>query len=186
MSPHARSIRFLGLIALLLGALTLPTLAHEGREAGEYNLVFGWRVEPAYAGMANGPEVILEKAGDADADVAEADMHAEGAMFDGMEVELSFEVTFGDQTMTAPFRQAWMQPGHFIADLVPTLPGDYTFRVFGTIGEVEVDQTFSSADGQFSSVEPSADIMFPSVGGMEARIADLEARLAALEAQMGE
>ncbi|MDX1991029.1 MAG: hypothetical protein SF029_01485 [bacterium] len=92
-------------------------------------------------------------------------------------------MTFGDQTVTIPLRQSFSSPTHFIAELIPSLPGDYVFRIFGTIGEVEVNETFDSADGEFSSVEPATDIMFPAVDGMdESRIADLEARIAELEA----
>jgi hypothetical protein len=41
------------------------------------------------------------------------------------------------------------------------MPGDYTFRIFGTIEGTEIDETFSAADGQFSSINPIEDIQFP-------------------------
>ncbi|MDX1991028.1 MAG: hypothetical protein SF029_01480 [bacterium] len=51
-------------VALALLALVMPLAAHEGREVGDYSLTFGWRSEPAYAGMMNGPEVFIEPAHD--------------------------------------------------------------------------------------------------------------------------
>lgn len=176
------------LILMLLGVM-LPAAAHEGREVGEYVLSFGWRNEPAYAGMMNGPEVIIETHGEGDHGHSKRPaQNGEGEDHHPLEdvaIELQVEVTFGDQTMTLPLRPAYNTYGHYIADLIPTLPGDYIFRVTGTIGEVAVDETFDSADGEFSSVEPAADILFPAVGG-EDRIAALEARIAELEALIEE
>lgn len=187
---NSRFLRFVLLLVLMLAALVIPTSAHEGREVGEYVLTFGWRVEPAFAGVMNGPELFIEAHDheaheDEHAEEAE-DGHSDVATFEGVEVSLQYTVSFGDQTLTAPLRQAWMEPGHFIADLIPTLPGDYTFRIFGTIGDTEVDETFSASDGQFSSVEPLTDVTFPSSEGMEAKIAALEDRIAALEAKIAE
>ncbi|MDX2137761.1 MAG: hypothetical protein SF123_06670 [Chloroflexota bacterium] len=106
--------------------------------------------------------------------------------FADVEVSLQTEVTFGSETITLPLEAAWGETGHYLADLIPTLPGDYTFRVFGSIGDVAVDETFTSADGEFSSVEPATDVMFPAAGIIDAealltRIEALEARIAELE-----
>lgn len=169
--------RLVLLFSLLLSALfALPAAAHEGREVGDYELVFGWRNEPALAGLFNGPEILIRPhgGGDLPADLA---------------IDLQAEVTFGPETTTIRFRPAFGEPNRYIAELIPTLPGDYSFRVFGTIGDLEVDEVFNSADGEFSSVEPLEDILFPREAGdtaaiiarLEARIAELEARIAALE-----
>lgn len=186
----------LSLVLALIVTAFAPALAHEGREVGAYTLVFGWRNEPAYAGMMNGPEIFISMGHSHDHDDHSsahtiAFVHGDGhgdepkSMAD-VPVDLRAEVTFGAQTTTVTFRRAWGTDDHYIAELIPTLPGDYTFRVFGTIGEVEVDEIFSSADGQFSTVEPATDIMFPALPGADARIADLEARIAALEALIAE
>jgi hypothetical protein len=169
-------IRTILILIPTLLIVIIPVAAHEGREVGEYVLSFGWREEPAYAGMMNGPEVFisLHDAGEGE------------AFSQDVEVQLQTEVTFGDQSLTIPLRPAFETSGHYIADLVPTLPGDYTFRVFGTIGDTEVDETFSSADGEFSTVEPAGDILFPAVDNVDTRIAALEEKIAALEAKLEE
>jgi hypothetical protein len=163
------------LLCLLLGfVLVVPVAAHEGREVGEYLITFGWRSEPAYAGLLNGPEVHISQHDSPDEPLP-ADI----------EVELQAEVTFGDQSITLTLEPERNEPGHYSADLIPALPGDYSFRVFGTIGELEVDEVFTSADGEFSSVEPLTDIVFPVIED-EDRISALEARIAELEALIGE
>lgn len=191
-------IRVAVLVSLLLLVIAMPAAAHEGREVGEYLMSFGWRVEPAYAGQMNGPEIFIElhahDEGEAHAEGTEEAHSHEGEdhaheELTVLEVSLQAEVTFGPETTTITFRPAYGEEGHYVAELIPTLPGDYSFRIFGTIGETAVDEVFNSADGEFSSVEPVGDIMFPAVvpaGDVETRIADLEARIAALEAQLAE
>ncbi len=174
------SVMFISLFSLF----GLIVSAHEGREVGEYELHFGWRVEPAYAGMMNGPEVFIAPHGDHEE--GDSDEHEES--FDSsIEVNLQAEVSFGDQTTTVTFRPAWGETGHYIAELMPMLPGDYSFHLTGTIGDTAVDEFFTSADGQFSSIEPPTDVMFPALPIVDnARIEALEARIADLEAQLAE
>jgi hypothetical protein len=95
---------------------------------------------------------------------------------------------FGDQTKTLLLQAAEDDPGHYIADLIPTRPGDYSFHVTGTIGDTSVDEVFSSADGEFSSVEPGSDILFPdtelSLPELQTQIQDLQAQVDALRDQI--
>lgn len=170
-----RSVLLFMLFIFVFSAFSI-VFAHEGREAGEYEIHFGWRNEPAYSGLFNGPEIFVSLHDAAEGEAFSADI----------EVALQAEVTFGSETTSVTFEPAWGETGHYIADLIPTLPGDYVFRVFGTIGETEVNETFDSADGGFSTVEPSSDIMFPSTGSADIaallnRIEELEARVVELE-----
>jgi hypothetical protein len=196
------SLRFITLLLLVLVLMVAPTLAHEHRHVGDFEITFGWRVEPAFAGMMNGPEIYLALASEGhdetssghgeeegDHEEGEEHEHADEAMIDfaTLEVNLQAEVTFGDQSTTVIFRPAWGETGHYIAELLPTLPGDYTFHVTGTIGDLEVDEIFSSADGNFSTIEPPTDVMFPAIPVVDnARIEALEARIAELEAKLAE
>ncbi|MCL4876689.1 MAG: hypothetical protein KJ064_08530 [Anaerolineae bacterium] len=159
----------LGLTVLLvLGASNV--LAHEHRHVGGYEVSFGWRVEPAYAGIYNGPEVFVED--------------EDGNPVEGLEEILKLEVSFGSVSKALSLYAVWQSPGHYTADLLPTLPGDYSFRLFGMIHDVEVDEVFTSADGQYSSVEPLEDIAFPNEMSLQARIEALEAQIADLMAQI--
>lgn len=175
--------RLFFVIILLLALFAGTLLAHEGREVGDYSLSFGWRSEPAYVGFPNGPEIFITMGGHGhDSEEAEESDHHEDE-FAELEVSLQAEVTFGPATRILDLRPAYGETGHYIADMIPTRAGDYTFRIFGTIGDVEVNETFSSADGQFSSVEPVQAIQFPEP---DLSIAELLARIEALEAQIAE
>ena len=155
--------------ALALLSLAVPALAHEPRDVGGYQIEFGWRNEPAYAGQFNGPEIYVALApeehehADATESAEHEDEHSHetAPMTAATPIDLKVEVSFGDQTMNVPMRPAWGEVGHLVGDLIPTRPGDYAFHVTGTIGDTPVDETFTSADGQFGTVEPVEDIMFP-------------------------
>src|SRR5688500_5084624 len=137
----------LSILAVLFVLFVGVVMAHEGREVGEYELHFGWRSEPALTGFPNGPEAFMHVHSH---DTAEG---AEEAPFPAeIEVSLQAEVTCGSESETLELRPAFGETGHYIADLVPSMPGDYSFRVFGTIGETAIDEVFTSADGQFSTV----------------------------------
>jgi hypothetical protein len=180
-----KKLSLLTLIVLIL-ASAMPTLAHEDRTMEDFSFAVGWRVEPAFSGQMNGPDVYI----------AIANPPAEGARsaLEALDVDLQIEVSFGPESITLPlepnlpFYSESEGGGHinFVADLVPTLPGDYTFRVTGTIEGLAVDETFTSADGMFSTVEPLSDIQFPRAGAIDLaalleRIETLEARLAEIE-----
>ncbi len=163
------------IVFVLLVTAVFPALAHEHRTTDDgLELTFGWWSEPAISGEPNGPEIQVNLvAADGMEDMAmEATEEAEGEHAEGVEeahaestpvedAELQVEVTFGDQSRTVALRPAWGQPGRYVADVMPMLPGDYRFRVFGTAGGFDIDETFDSADGGFSSVEPASDIQFP-------------------------
>jgi hypothetical protein len=193
--------RLLVVFALLIVTMSLsiaPVAAHEGRVVGDYEIAFGWYVEPAYAGQLNGPDlyITLHDDGDHERRAAGAmSLHGEETReaLEALVVDLQVEVTFGSESITLtlepdfPTYVEFDDIGYlrYTATLIPTLPGDYSFRIFGTIDETEVDELFDSADGEFSTIEPSQDIHFPSSQSLEARIAALEARLAELEAAGG-
>ena len=165
-----------GIIMALIISLSFTWVkAHEGREVGDYTIEIGWRVEPAYTGLMNGPEITISLHGGED-DHAETDAESEDGHNStdaddhdddtsnrvvGLEDTLQVELIFGPASKMLNLRAVPDEPGHYSADLIPTRPGDYTFRVFGTIEGFEIDESFSASDGQFSSVEPIEDIQFP-------------------------
>ncbi|MCC6167026.1 MAG: hypothetical protein IT329_07335 [Caldilineaceae bacterium] len=160
---------------------TEQAAAHERRGVGEYNLVFGWRVEPAYAGVYNGPEVRI------------MDIETEEPVV-GAEKTLKLEVTFGGKSKQLALRPAWNDPGHYLAYLTPTRPGDYSFELTGTISGTNaitptvINEVFTSADGEFGTVEPSTDVLFPDtaydVASLQQQLDQLRTELEALKEEM--
>jgi len=83
----------------------------------------------------------------------------------GLESALQVEVTHVPSNISKvmPLRDVYNDPGHYVADFVPTAPGVYQFRFFGTIEGAEVNETFVSegGGGGFGDVESVSNIQFP-------------------------
>lgn len=149
-------LQFLALTALALGLFTIAAIpqmgsAHEERTIGDvYDVVVGFTEEPAIADEMNG--VLLE--------VSNAGVPVEG-IADTLQVQL----IWGDQTKDLALTPIFDQPGGYKAPFIPTVEGDYTFRFFGEIEGVAIDETFISSPGGFDSVQPRSTYEFPAKEG---------------------
>ncbi len=138
--------------------------AHEVREVDGYEMVVGFLDEPAFAGDKNGLDLrVTELAAAAATPAAGADADEEetGAPVEGLDETLEAEVIFGDQTMALPLDAAYNDPGAYESFFFPTTPGDYTFRIYGTIDGTEVDESFTSSPEGFGAVQDPAPLQFP-------------------------
>jgi hypothetical protein len=68
---------------------------------------------------------------------------------EGLEASLQAEVTHipTGVSKTLTLRTIFNDPGQYTADLIPTAPGVYQFRMFGAIEDLAVDETFVSRGG---------------------------------------
>ena len=125
-------------IVALITIVSLGTTAygHARREVGPYRFVVGFLVEPAYEGLKNG----------VDLRVLQADTEAP---LERLQDTLQVEVTYVPSTVgkVLKLRPIYRTPGHYTADLIPTAPGHYRFRFFGSIQDTAVQETFDSKSG---------------------------------------
>ena len=145
-----RRVLAAGALALLAVSLVVPraALAHERRTVGGYDLVIGFFVEPALEGEKNGLDLRITKS---------------GANVEDAQKTLKFDITHvqNKATKTFPIRGVFGAPGRYTADFIPTLSGQYRFRVYGNIQGTAIDATFESGPGTFSNVEPVGELQFP-------------------------
>jgi hypothetical protein len=152
--------------ALMLGA-PLRADAHEVRQIadGTYQIVVGFMDEPVYAGDKSGLEFFVTDlttpATPAAASSGDEDEESAGAPVNGLEKTLKAEVIFEDQTMELPLSARWNTPGAYESIFYPMKPGDYTFRIYGTINGTDIDESFTSGPDTFSPVEDPAPLQFP-------------------------
>lgn len=150
----------IGIAVVATAAATLATLpfassagAHEGRSAGDLEMVVGFGTEPAYAGYPNSVQLVLS--------------HNDGGpVTDLRSGDLGVEVTFGDATKDVdlePFFEVgeFGEPGDYRAWFVPTRPGAYTFTFSGKVDGQRIDESFTSAPDTFSEVASPAAEEFP-------------------------
>lgn len=141
-------------LAMALGVLLVaaPAEAHESREVGPYTFVVGFGIEPAFSGQPNGAEVTI------------TETETEEPVVDGVELEV--EVVFGEASTTLEVGPNFVvgvfgEPGNYGADFFPSRPGEYSFRFFGTVEDLDVDETFTSGPETFSDANDPAEFAFP-------------------------
>lgn len=159
-------------LALLAAALlslfvASPASAHGHITVGDYELVIGFRTEPAIQGEPNGLDLRVTNT-------------KTGEPVTGLEDSLRAEISFGSQTQPLELKARFGQDGAYTADLLPTAAGDYTFRIFGEIEGTAVDEAMTSSPDTFSSVATKAAISFPVA---EPTAAELQAEIAAARQQ---
>ena len=188
------------LIAILIMALAAmawmavgAASAHDDEELGGNKIVVGFLHEPAYEGERNAVSIRVTKgAGDdseesADMETSAGHHDTEPAGVEGLQNTLLVEVTHvpSNVSKTMNLRPVSNDPGHYVADLIPTSPGHYRFRFFGTIGGEQYDVTFDSmaGGGNFDDVQPATAIHFPDAV-VSAR--ELESAMRGLQTSVGE
>ncbi len=151
-----------GALLLAAGALLVGNglaTAHETREVGDYTFVVGFLNEPAVQDEVNAVSVRITQPAPADATPAEGEEDAAATPVEGL--QLTVEVILGDQKVELPMAPKWGEPGHYVAYLIPTQPGDYSFHITGEIDGTAIDETFTAGPETFSSVSPREELEFP-------------------------
>ena len=78
-----------------------------------------------------------------------------------LQVEISHIPTAVSRVL--PLTELVDDPGHYVAEFVPTAPGDYRVRFFGSIEGNAIDETFDSGPDTYDTVIASDAIQFPVV-----------------------
>jgi hypothetical protein len=162
------------LVVAIASLTAAPALAHEDRTIGRWHVAVGWAVEPALAGYPNAVQLFLNDANDKGVpDLGDT---------------LKVDVTSGGQTKSLTFGPAFEEGefgtvGDYRADLIPTRPGTYVFRLNGTIKGDKINSTFTCSDKTFDCVEEPQELEFPvpdpGNAALNDRITRESARLAA-------
>jgi hypothetical protein len=164
MKRFAGVIALSALIALGLGVVAPSAVdAHEQREIadGQYHVVVGFLNEPAIQGELNAISVRISVNDPAATPAAEGE-EVERAPVEGLESSLTFEIIYEDQTAELPVETVFRDPGHYVAYVIPTEPGVYSFRISGEIEGVAIEETFTAGPETFSEVAPRAELEFPA------------------------
>ena len=147
-----RVFALVAVLSILLLVAASPALAHEARKVGRWNFDVGWETEPTYAGFPNAVHLGLNDAND--------------KPFLGLADTLKVDVSAGGKTSTYAFEPAFEgdegQPGVYLAGLIPTRPGSYAFRIYGTIKGDKIDQPFTCGEQTFDCVKDPSEVQFPA------------------------
>lgn len=141
-------------LALLLAALFVPfttsiALAHGHVMVGDYELVIGFRNEPAYQGEPNGLDLTVTNT-------------KTGEKVNGLADTLKVEIIFGSSKRELEIRPQFGEDGAYTADVLPTVAGDYTWHIWGDIQGTPVDVSMTSGPDTFGAVEAKSVVAFPA------------------------
>ena len=181
MSHRVRTAALaLGIGILASAGLAAPALAHTGHEVGDYVLEIGWLNEPAFVGQPNAVQVTVTHHGDGAPvlDLAADDLTVVVSTGGVDSASLVFEPVFDAVEKTGSL-------GEYDASIVPTAPGDYTFRITGSIHGTAVDLTVASGEETFNPVVASTDLEFPAkmptLTEVGTRLDRIDSRIAAIQ-----
>lgn len=166
--------------------------AHQDVLDGKYEIVLGWRTEPAYAGVTNGLDLRVNKYVDGgdhhDGDHAHDDGHGhverEKTPVSGLvgNLTVTYEIA-GESFSPLEFRARHGVPGGYTGEITPTREGEYTVHIVGDIEGQPIDVRMKPE--AIRSYQPT---MFPeddlTPEQTAAKIADLEAEVASLKAEL--
>jgi hypothetical protein len=136
---------------VVFASLPLAVVAHERRALGgdggpgdeRYIIDIGFRDEPVTVDQPNALLVWVTEVSEVSEPVA------------GLEASLNVEVEHGGQTVPLALVPQ-SDPGFYEAPFRPIQAGDYGIRLFGTIEQLAVDETFSPDVIASSWLEPPA------------------------------
>lgn len=143
-------------LAILFGVGALAPLsasAHEHREIADdtYAVEVGFLEEPAIVGEKNGLYLNVVKSPESVKDTEGHD--GSGEPVEDLADTLDAEVIYGDQTRELILVAVLDKPGVYTAMFFPMAEGDYTFRIFGRIEGMPIDEFFTSSPEGFDAVE---------------------------------
>lgn len=172
MNRPAR-VGILAVALALAGSLVLvgqPVAAHEHVTVGPYELIVGWRDEPAVAGSVNGLDLGIFD-------------NATRAPFVGAESTLSATLKSGPASVPKALEPQFGRDGWYTFDMIPTRAGAYSVRLLGTLNTTTVDVTVTLDD-----VIPASDLAFPTpdptTPQLQSQIQDAQATISALQGQL--
>lgn len=122
--------------------------AHGHTSVGDYSLVIGFHNEPAYQGEPNGLDLFVTNS-------------KTNENVTGLSSTLKVEIIYGQSRKELELEPQWGREGAYIAYVLPTEAGNYTWHIFGSIKDTPVDVSMTSGPKTFGAVQPKSAVTFP-------------------------
>jgi hypothetical protein len=153
--------------------------AHTVQQVGRYTVTIGWLHEPTYVGEQNAVQFLVHDASGPVDGISTDDVKLVVSTGSAQSDPLDFAPTFDEDTGLG-------MPGEYLAPIIPTAPGAYTFHLSGKVRAQAVDLTVTSSDSTFDSVISPSGIQFPiplpAMGDVVTRLDRVDMRIATAQA----
>jgi hypothetical protein len=167
------------LVSLLALTGTGSVAAHTVQKIGPYMVTIGWLHEPTYVGEQNAVQFLVHDASGPVDGLSTDNLSLVVSTGSTQSDPLDFATTFDPDTGLG-------MPGEYLAPIIPTAPGAYTFHLKGKIRNQAVDLTVTSSDSTFDSVISPSGIQFPlplpALGDVVTRLDRVDTRIATAQA----
>ena len=149
--------------------------------------VVGWVIEPPYVDEVNAVDFWAHYI---NATCPQGTVSTTCPIYN-LDQSLQVEVTTGGQSQVLTFSPNLSNDvppvfnGEYTANIEPTVAGSYSFRIFGTVNGVTVNETFTCGPTTFECVDPQSEVQFPQqipsghdmqigLGNMQSQVAQLQ------------
>jgi hypothetical protein len=158
----------------------------------QVEFVVGWFVEPPYAGEVNAVDFWAHYI---NFTCPQGTVSTSCPIY-GLDQNLRVEVATGGQSQILNFSPSLSNDvppifnGEYTANIEPTVPGTYSFRIFGTVGRTPINETFTCGPTTFECVDPANDIEFPqaiaSSSDLQTALSNAQSQIANLQSQVAQ
>lgn len=114
--------------------------------ADRFEITVGYLHEPALLGDTNGIRIVITE---------------NDKPVTGVSSNLVAQVEFMEAVRVFNIEESAVEPGVYSGIFIPMQPGDYSFRLTGTIDGTEINEHYAVADG-LVKVLPRSDFEFPN------------------------
>ncbi|MGD0689078.1 MAG: hypothetical protein ABSA50_04835 [Candidatus Bathyarchaeia archaeon] len=129
----------------------------------QVEFVVGWVIEPPYVDEVNAIDFWAHYV---NATCPQGTVSTSCPVY-GLDQSLQVQVITGGQSQVltfAPNLSNDVPPvfnGEYTANIEPTVAGSYSFRIFGNVNNVPVNETFTCGPTTFECVDPPSEVQFP-------------------------
>lgn len=141
----ARSLLLAILVAILL-PVTVAAAPISRTVGDRFDITVQYMHEPAILGDTNGIRMTIAE---------------NGEPVSGAHTSLIVQVEFMEAVRVLNMSEDPAQPGTYTGVFIPMQEGEYTFGISGTLDGVDINETFTVADG-LVNVTPRGDYEFPN------------------------
>jgi hypothetical protein len=129
----------------------------------QVEFVVGWVVEPPYVDEVNSVDFWAHYI---NATCPQGTVSTSCPVY-GLDQSLQVQVITGGQSQVLTFSPNLSNDvppvfnGEYTANIEPTVAGSYSFRIFGNVNGVPVNETFTCGPTTFECVDPPSEVQFP-------------------------
>ena len=188
------ALAFLLLIGMIIIVSPPQAFAHTHKvltiNGQQVEFVVGWVIEPPYVDEVNSVDFWAHYI---NATCPRGTVSTSCPVYN-LDQSLQVQVITGGQSQVLTFSPNLSNDvppvfnGEYTANIEPTVAGSYSFRIFGNVNGVPVNETFTCGPTTFECVDPPSEVQFPQQipagHDLQVGLANLQSQVAQLQSDV--